>query len=132
MEDCIFCKIAAGEVPSHKIYEDEDVLAFLDIYPAVEGFTVVIPKKHSSFIWDMGDADYVKLMSSVKKVGTRIREVLQPKRVGIHVEGLHVEHAHVKVFGFSTPEEFHAEGDMNREPEHDKLSKIAESLRIAE
>jgi histidine triad (HIT) family protein len=52
MEDCIFCKIVAGEIPCYKIYEDENYLAFLDIFPFDEGHTLVIPKNHCRYVWD--------------------------------------------------------------------------------
>ena len=64
----VFSKIIAGELPSHKIYEDDRVLAFLDIYPKNEGHTLVIPKKPVEFVWDMTDSDYTYLMSVVKRL----------------------------------------------------------------
>lgn len=130
MDDCIFCKIAAGNMPSHKIYEDELTLAFLDIYPPFEGYTIVIPKKHSPYVWDMENEDYLKLMETVKKTGQKIREAYPSKLAGVHIEGLHVEHTHVKVFPFSTPGEFHKEGDMSQEPDHDKLAAVAKKLKL--
>ncbi len=53
MDDCLFCKIVKGEVPSYKIYEDDNYLAFLDIAQFTEGHTIIIPKKHFRFIWDI-------------------------------------------------------------------------------
>lgn len=128
--NCLFCLIVAGQVPNHTIYEDDHTLAFLDIYPTVEGFTVVIPKKHSPFVWDMNEPDYQNLMTTVKKVGTHLREVLKPERVGIHVEGLHIAHTHVKIFPFGTPEEFHRTPDMSKEPDHARLAAMANKLRL--
>lgn len=128
--DCLFCQIVAGKIPSHKIYEDANSLAFLDIYPAVEGFTLVIPKKHSPYVWDMAEDDYQYLMKTVKKVGSHLRDVLKPDRVGVHVEGIHVEHTHVKVIPFSTAEEFHRAPDMSREPDHAALAAMAKKLYI--
>lgn len=130
MADCLFCQIVAGKVPNYTVYEDEHTLAFLDIYPTVEGFTVVIPKQHSDYIWDMEDTDYQPLMNTVKKVGQRLQEVFQPKKIGVHVEGLHIKHTHVKVFPFSSGAEFHALPNMSREPDSQALTAMAERLRF--
>ena len=62
MNDCIFCDIVKGESPSWKVYEDELVMAFLDIYPAAEGHTLVIPKKHAKDIYDV-DVESLKRMA---------------------------------------------------------------------
>lgn len=72
MEDCIFCKIANGEIPSHKIYEDEHSLAFLDITPANNGHTLVVPKKHFTNIFEIDDETLSEIMKTVKKVATAL------------------------------------------------------------
>ncbi len=129
MEDSIFTKIIKGEIPSHKIYEDELTLAFLNIYPRTPGHTLVISKKQIDHLWDLPDDDYQAVMSTVKKVANRIREVLKPTRVGVHVVGLHVPHTHVHVFGFSNMDEFshHVEesGEVDNEALDDMASKLA-------
>ena len=130
MDECIFCKIIKGTIPAHKVYEDEHTLAFLDIHPPLEGFTLVIPKTHSPVLWDMEQDDYQGLMSAVSKVGSRVREIMKPKRVGVQVEGLDVEHTHVKVFPFNTQEEFRALGDSNSEPNHEELALVAQKLQF--
>ena len=69
MIDCVFCKIAKGEIPCAKIWEDENYLAFLDINPNTKGMSLVIPKKHfDSYAADMDDKDYCNLMIAAKKV----------------------------------------------------------------
>jgi histidine triad (HIT) family protein len=98
MEPSIFTKIISGEIPCHKVYEDDRVLAFLDIEPVTEGHTLVIPKKQVDHLWDLEDELYRHLMEVSKQVANRQREVLQPKRVGMAVEGFNVPHAHVHVF----------------------------------
>jgi HIT domain-containing protein len=82
MQDSIFTKIVKGEIPAHKLYEDERTLAFLDIYPSVRGQAVVIPKKQVEFVWDLDDADYLAVMETTKKIARRLREVLGTKYVG--------------------------------------------------
>ena len=69
MKDCLFCKIVKGEVPSYKIYEDENVYAFLDVANDVYGHTLVVPKKHYENLMDCPDRTLGKIMASVKKIG---------------------------------------------------------------
>ena len=77
-ENCIFCKISKGEIPSHKLYEDEHSFAFLDIQPHAKGHTVVIPKKHAVTLFDLDDGSYKNLMLAVKRCMEKIQEKLNP------------------------------------------------------
>jgi histidine triad (HIT) family protein len=128
MADSIFTKIIKGEIPCHKVYEDDKTLAFLDIHPKTPGHTLVIPKKQVEFVWDLTNDDYRALMEAVKKVGQRIEEVLTPKYVGLAVEGVGVPHAHVHVFGFETVKEYHYVPDPSSEPDHPALADMAKQL----
>ena len=78
MDDCIFCKIVNGQIPAHKVYEDENSLAFLDVKPHAKGHTVVIPKKHGITVFDVDDKDYQELLLDVKKVMQILQDKLQP------------------------------------------------------
>jgi histidine triad (HIT) family protein len=99
MEDCIFCKIAEGKLPSYKILEDDEHLAFLDIYPIVKGQTLVITKKHfDSYQFDLPDDVYTKLFLFAKKVGKILEKALGAKRVFLVVEGMEVKHIHIKLY----------------------------------
>ncbi len=100
MEDCVFCKIVAGDAPAHKIWEDEDHIAFLSIFPNTEGFSVVATKKHlPSYVLDLNDEDYNKLLLAVKKVGKLLDSAFDDVgRTGAMLEGFGVDHAHVKLF----------------------------------
>jgi histidine triad (HIT) family protein len=129
-EDSVFTKIIKGEIPSHKVYEDDKTIAFLDIYPAVEGQTVVTVKNQVEFVWDLPDSDYQALMATVKKVSIRLREVLGTKYVGTRIEGVDVAHAHVKLYPFNTVAEYNTQQDMNQEPNHAKLAELADKLRL--
>jgi histidine triad (HIT) family protein len=92
MTDCIFCKIVAGEIPSYKIYEDENYLAFLDIYPSAEGHTLVIPKKHVDWVWDSESlGEYFEV---VGKVARHYREISKDI-VRSNIDGWQVQHAHI-------------------------------------
>jgi histidine triad (HIT) family protein len=131
MQDSIFTKIIKGEIPAHKVYEDARTLAFLDIHPIQPGHVLVVPKLQVAFAWDLADEDYRALMDTAKKVALKIREVFPEKsHVGMQIEGLDIAHAHLKLFPFSTPEEFHNHPDMNAEPDHDTLAAIAEKLHM--
>ncbi len=81
--DCIFCKIVSGEIPSKKVYEDNDIIAFLDINPANQGHTLVIPKKHFESIHDIDDDTLKKLVSVVKLIADRIKNNLNADGINI-------------------------------------------------
>ena len=135
MEDSIFTKIIKGDIPAHKVYEDDYTLAFLDIFPAAEGHTLVIPKVQVEFIWDLPEADYTALMNSVQKVGRRLREVTGKAYVGTMVVGTDVPHAHVLVMPFETANEIKAiasvQGRDQIEPDHQALAALAEKLHFS-
>lgn len=128
MQDSIFTKIIKGEVPCHKVYEDDKTLAFLDIHPIQPGHVLVIPKLQIDHVWDLPDEEYAALMQTCKKVAYRIREVLRPARVGVQVMGMDVPHAHVHLIPFNTGEEFRAKPDGSTEPDHAALADIAKKL----
>ena len=76
MNDCIFCKIAAGEIPAAKVYEDEHTVAFFDMFPATRYHTLVVPKKHFENMFDADAAELAHLMNAVKKVADIYAEKL--------------------------------------------------------
>lgn len=98
--ECIFCKIARGEAPSHTLWEDEHHLAFLSIYPNTEAFTVVIPKKHYvGYAFDAPDNVLADLVHAAKKVGKMLDTTLSDVgRTGLIFEGFGVDHLHAKLF----------------------------------
>jgi len=131
-EPSIFTKIISGEIPCHKVYEDDKTLAFLDIHPFAAGQTLVIPKKQVEFVWDLSEEDYRAVWSTARKVALKLREVFPEKtHIGTHVEGLDVPHAHIKVFAFSNDNEFCAKPNQNTEPDHASLAKLAQRLLIS-
>lgn len=128
MSDSLFTKIIKGEIPCHKMYEDDQTFAFLDIHPIQPGHTLVVPKKQVEFLWDLDDESYQALMASVKKVAKRLKEALGVPYVGLQVIGVDVPHAHVHVIPFSTTEEFRTKPDMSNEPNHKALAVLAARL----
>ena len=91
----IFTKILSGEIPCHKIAENEKYLAFLDIRPINPGHTLVIPKKEVDYLFDIEDELLAGLFTYSKKVATAIRKAIPCKKIGVLVYGLEVPHAHV-------------------------------------
>ena len=128
MEETIFTKIIKGDIPSHKVYEDDKTFAFLDIHPSQPGHTLVIPKAQVEFLWDLGDEDYAAVMDTVKKVAQRLKNVMGTSFVGVKVVGVDVPHAHVHLVPFNTASEFHKIADMSLEPNHAELAELAKKL----
>lgn len=94
--DCIFCKIVSGKVPCYKIYEDEDYLAFLNIEQWVNGHTLIIPKEHYHWVWDVPNiGEYFQV---VKKIANHFKERMDIDLVMSVIYGMEVSHAHVHLF----------------------------------
>lgn len=129
-QDSVFTKIIKGEIPSHKVYEDDLVLAIMDINPIQPGMVLVVPKKQIDHFMDLPDEDYQALMAAVKKIALKMREVFPDKRVAVQIEGLDVPHAHVKMFPFASAKEFRAVPNTNTEPNHPALAQMAKKLAI--
>jgi|SRR3989344_7678969 len=96
MEDCIFCKIVAGEIPSHKVYEDENFLALLDIHPLSPGHTLVIPKKHTRWVWDVENIG--AYFEVVRKIAKAQQKAFGTEWVLSKIVGDEIFHAHIWVF----------------------------------
>ena len=100
--DCIFCRIVAGDIPSHKVYEDHETLAFLDINPAARGHTVVIPKQHAPDLFDISPEAAGAVTRTTQRVARIMRSVIQPDGVNVlqnngSSAGQSVFHYHVHV-----------------------------------
>ncbi|MFH0832807.1 MAG: HIT family protein, partial [Candidatus Aenigmatarchaeota archaeon] len=99
MKKCVFCQIVSGEIKCHRIYEDRKHIAFLDINPNTEGMAIVITKKHfDSYIFDMPQKDYQELFKAVRKVIKGLDRALKVKRTAIVMEGMGINHVHVKLY----------------------------------
>jgi histidine triad (HIT) family protein len=131
--DCLFCKIVAGEIPSHKIDEDDKTLAFMDINPWTRGHSLVIPKEHSRNIYDANPDDLVAAHLTAQRVAQRMRERLECEGINV-VQSSEpaamqtIFHTHVHVLprysddGFKLP--------VHPQPaEQDELAQLAEQLR---
>ena len=97
--DCIFCKVVSGELPSYKIYEDDKFLGILDLFPGVKGMALLLPKEHhDSYILEMPDELFTEYMHAAKKLGKIIDEKLKVNRTALVMEGMGVNHAHIKFY----------------------------------
>lgn len=93
----IFTKIINGEIPAHKLYESDKVLAFLDINPVNPGHALVVPKQEVDDLFDLDEETYNEVMEVVRKLAKAVQKAKNPLRVGLMVLGFDVAHAHVHV-----------------------------------
>ena len=124
----IFTKIVNGEIPCHKIAENDKFLAFLDVFPLVHGHVLVIPKTEIDYIFDIADADLAEMMVFSKSVAKAIKAAVPCKRIGVAVIGLEVPHAHIHLVPMNSV------GDINftqpkLKPSSEELSAIAEKIK---
>lgn len=103
----IFSKIIAGEIPSYKIYEDDQFYSFLDISPMTKGHVLVIPKEETDYIFDIDDDQVAQMFVVAKKISQAIKKAIPCKRVGVMVLGMEVPHAHIHLIPINK------ESDMN-------------------
>lgn len=127
-EPSVFTRIINGEIAAYKIYEDDQVIAFLDAHPLTEGHTLVVPRKQIDHIWDLDDADYEYLWNISKKIGQHIREIIKSPRVGVVVEGFGVPHTHVHLVPIYQEYDLQSTDHLN--PSDDDLAKMASRLRM--
>lgn len=120
----IFSKIIAGDIPCYKIAENDDFIAFLDVFPLKKGHTLVVPKKEVDYIFDLDQETYSGLMNFSKQVAIAIKQAVPCNRISVGVFGLEVPHAHVHLIPMNTM------NDVNFANEKLKLSK-EESEQIA-
>lgn len=125
----IFTKIINGEIPCHKIAEDENYLAFLDIRPIRRGHTLVIPKKEIDYLFDMDDPLYSGLMLFSKKVARKIKKVIVCHKIGLIVCGIEVPHVHIHLIPIDSVADLNFAHAKPSSPE--ELSKVAENIRTA-
>tara|TARA_B100000575_G_scaffold277775_1_gene264395 strand:- start:4467 stop:4862 length:396 start_codon:yes stop_codon:yes gene_type:complete len=100
--DSVFTKIIKKEISSYTVYEDSDVIAFLDIKPVKMGHTLVVPKKQIDYIFDLDIDDYNKLWTTTKKIANGLKKSIICRRVGISVVGFEVPHCHIHLIPINT------------------------------
>ena len=126
-KDCIFCKIITGEIPAVKIYENQKVTAFLDTNPIKPGHVLVLPKKHTDYLFDLDDGEYAELMLESKKVAKILKNKLHSKRIGLAVEGFGVPHVHVHLVPVNRGNELNPEKAKHVDIE--ELNRMAQKIK---
>lgn len=126
----IFSRIAAGEIPSYKVAEDDRHFAFLDINPMAPGHVLVIPRREVDYLFDLEPEEYGALMEFARKVALKVKKAIPCQRVGVAVLGMEVPHAHIHLVPLQT------EADMDfRAPKRDiapdEMQRIAEAIANA-
>ena len=126
----IFTKIINGEIPSYKIAEDDNFLAFLDVNPNAKGHTLCIPKQEINKIFDMEEDHYLALMKFSRKVAKAIEKSIDCKRVGIAVVGLEVPHVHVHLIPLNDMDDmrFQRKVSLEKQEFEDLAQKISSNL----
>ncbi|MCL7476124.1 MAG: HIT family protein [Methanosarcinales archaeon] len=136
MEDCIFCKIVKGDIPSFTVYQDNDTLAFLDINPNTRGHTLVIPKKHADNITDMEDKDIASVFRTVRKVVSGLQAAIDPDGFNLVVnhgevagQVIHHFHCHVVPRNIGDGVKYTFDGSTLHPQEFKELAvKVAENI----
>ena len=136
MSDCIFCKIIAGEIPASKVYEDDQVLAFLDISQVTPGHTLVVPKEHHRNLLEMDATSASQLFAKVPLVAQKVMTATKAEGMNVianceEVAGQTVFHTHVHLVP-----RYSADDDLKidfiaHEPDFDKLAQVAETIKNA-
>ncbi|MDR3193897.1 MAG: HIT family protein [Tannerella sp.] len=124
----LFGKIAAGEIPSHRIAENEEFFAFLDINPVAEGHTLVIPKKEVDYLFDLDDGALGRMMAFSKTIARALAQAIPCKRIGLTVIGLEVPHAHIHLVPLQKESDlFFGNPKLKKTPE--ELAQTAAKIR---
>jgi len=136
MNDCIFCKIVSGDIPSYKIYEDDRVFAFLDIKPLSKGHTLVLPKEHFENVFDIPEDLYAYMFEVAKNISANIKEKYQPEGIFINqnngeMAGQSVLHIHIHVKPIYNESQKNKEEDKRMQLSTEDMEKICNDLKIA-
>ena len=126
----IFSKIVNGDISAYKVAEDEHYLAFLDIFPLAKGHVLVIPKKHTDYIFDIASDEYLELWKFAQKVAKGMDKVIPCERIGVAVIGLEVPHAHIHLIPLNNVSDINFERPKLNFPE-DVMKEVAEKISKA-
>ena len=135
MEDCIFCKIVNGEIPSFKVYEDDMVFAFLDINPLSRGHVLVLSKEHYENILEVPEDTYAHMAKMTKKISDKVQEVYKPEGILINQNngkraGQQIMHIHIHVKPIYKDTMVFSEANHRKKFDDQKMKKIQKELAI--
>lgn len=126
----IFTKIVNDEIPSYKVAEDENYLAFLDAFPLAYGHVLVIPKNETDYIFDLESEEYIGLWKFSQRVAKAMDQVLICERIGVAVIGLEVPHAHIHLVPINGVSDINFEKEKKNFPP-EKMNEIAQKINSA-
>ena len=126
----IFSKIVSGDIPAFKVSEDENYVAFLDIFPLAKGHVLVIPKKETDYIFDLDSEEYLGLFSFAKKVAKAMDKTISCERIGVAVIGLEVPHAHIHLVPLHDVSDINFERPKLKFPDSE-MKEIADLIKSA-
>lgn len=129
-EDSIFTKIIKGEIPAYKIYEDDQVLAFLDIHPVQPGHTLVVPKKQVDKIEDLDEETHAYLWLVTKKLIKHLGEALPGKRITLKYEGFDVPHVHIHLIPCKEAKDFWRRTSLDEPIDDEALKAMHQRLKL--
>ena len=124
----IFSKIISGDIPAYKVLENENFLAFLDIFPLAKGHVLVIPKKKTDYLFDIASDEYLELWRFVQKVAKAMDKVIDCKRIGVAVIGLEVPHAHIHLVPLNNVSDINFERPKLSFSE-EEMNEVAQNIR---
>jgi len=129
--NCVFCKIANGEIPSVKVWEDENFIAFLDVNPYAKGHLLVVPKHHSEWVWDIDDKNYLIYMKHIKYFANILRKAFDTDWVEEIIAGVGISHSHVHLLPRKINDGL---GEipihpLKEKPSEKEMKEIAEKIR---
>lgn len=135
MEDCIFCKIVNGEIPSFKVYEDDTVFAFLDINPLSRGHVLVLSKEHYENILEVPEDTYAHMAKMTKKISDKVQEVYKPEGILVNQNngkraGQQIMHIHIHVKPIYKDTMVFSEANHRKKFDDQKMKKIQKELAI--
>ena len=127
--DCIFCKIISGQVPSAKVYEDDDIVGFLDLTPNTKGHSLVVPKKHFENIFDADPKSLQKIILAGKAVAIKLKEALDATGINIAINngkdaGQIVPHFHLHVI----PKYENGQSNLPKNPSFEDFKVLAAKI----
>ena len=124
----VFSKIVAGEIPCHKIAEDSEFFAFLDIHPVATGHTLVIPKEEVDYLFAIDDAKLGRMMAFAKRIARAKEQAIPCRRIGVTVIGLEVPHAHIHLVPITHESDMYFDRPKGT-PTNDELAATAAAIR---
>ena len=126
----VFSKIVSGDIPSYKVAEDDNHLAFLDISPLAKGHVLVIPKKETDYLFELASEEYLALWKFAQKVGKAMDKVITCERIGVAVIGLEVPHAHIHLVPLNNVSDINFERPKLKFSEAE-MQSVSDLIRLA-